>query len=57
MSYLLGEYVFLLYYISFSSTLQFDLTLEIELFAFTLFIILINDSVLDQIGVRTLCMN
>ena len=31
--------------------------LEIELFAFTLFIMGINDSVLDQIGFLTLCRN
>ena len=37
-----------------SSTLHFDLMLENELFAFTLFIMGINDSVHDQIGFRTL---
>ena len=38
----------------FSSTLQFDFMLENELFAFTLFPMGINDSGLDQIGLRTL---
>ena len=41
----------------FSSTLQFDLIIENELFAFTIFLIGISDSVLDQIGFRTLCRN
>ena len=38
-----------------SSNLQFGLMLEIELFASTLFLMGINDSVLDLIGLRTLC--
>ena len=40
-----------------SSTLQFDWMLENELFASTLLLMGINDSVLDQIGLRTLCRN
>ena len=40
-----------------SSTLQLDMMLENELLAFTLFLMGIKDSVLDQIGFRTLCMN
>ena len=40
-----------------SSTLQFDLMLENELFAFTLLLMGINYSVLDQIGIRTHCRN
>ena len=42
---------------NFSSTLQFDFILENELFAFTLLLMGINDSVLDQIGFQTLCRN
>ena len=45
--------LFILFHLS--STLQYDLMLENELFAFTLFLMGINDSVLDQIGFRTLC--
>ena len=41
----------------FSRTLQFDLMLENELFAFALFLMGINDSVFDQIDFRTLCRN
>ena len=40
-----------------SSTLQLDLMFENKLFAFTLFLMEINDSVLDQISFRTLCRN
>ena len=40
-----------------SSTLQFDLMLENELFALTSFLMGINDSILDQIDFRTLCWN
>ena len=38
-----------------SSNLQIDLMLENELSAFTLFLMGINDSVLDLIGFLTLC--
>ena len=41
----------------FSSTLLFDLMLEKELFAFTLFLMGISDSLLDQIGFQALCRN
>ena len=41
----------------FRSTLQFNLMLENELFAFTLFLMGINDFVLNQIGFLALCWN
>ena len=47
---------FLFIMFHFSSTLQFDLMLKNELFAFSLFLMGINDSVLDQIGFCTLCI-
>ena len=48
---------FLLCYVSFFGTLQFDLMLDKKLFTFTLFLMGINDSVLDQIGFQTICRN
>ena len=57
MSNVLSEKYLCFIMFHFSRTLQFDLMLENELFAFTLFLMEINDSVLDQISFRTLCSN